>query len=120
MVTTVFNKVGNRGEQQVVLGTELAKVWQTRHGAVVVLNFANDSSRLQTSTLVMAIFLAACGGTPDETYVGTAPELPKPQRGLFPTMKISTPAEWGDQLPTVPEGYEIARVDMVVRLRKKR
>ncbi|WP_024891005.1 PQQ-dependent sugar dehydrogenase [Luteimonas huabeiensis] len=58
----------------------------------------------------LALALAACGGAPDETYVGPSPELPKPQRGLFPTLKVSLPAEWGDRLPTVPDGYEIAAI----------
>ena len=47
VMSAVFHKVGNGGEQQVVFGTEFAQVGQTRHGAVVVLNFANDSCRLQ-------------------------------------------------------------------------
>ncbi len=58
----------------------------------------------------LALALAACGGAPDETYVGTSPELPSPQRGLFPTLKISLPTEWGDALPTVPEGYTITPI----------
>lgn len=71
-----------------------------------------SKTALLTRTLVpaLAIALAACGGTPDETYTGTSPDLPKPQRGLFPTLKISLPTEWGDELPAVPEGYEIAPI----------
>ncbi len=61
-------------------------------------------------TAALALALAACGGTPDETYVGPSPDLPKPQRGLFPTLKISLPTEWGDELPTVPAGYEITPI----------
>lgn len=71
-----------------------------------------SKTALLTRALVpaLAIALAACGGTPDETYTGTSPDLPKPQRGLFPTLKISLPTEWGDELPAVPEGYEIAPI----------
>ncbi|MDR7192970.1 PQQ-dependent sugar dehydrogenase [Luteimonas terrae] len=76
------------------------------------LHSKRTKSALLTRALVPALALAlvACGGTPDETYVGPSPDLPKPQRGLFPTLKISLPAEWGDELPTVPEGYEIAPI----------
>ena len=71
-----------------------------------------SSSALLVRALVpaLALSLAACSGTPDETYVGPSPDLPKPQRGLFPTLKISLPTEWGDELPTVPEGYTIAPI----------
>ena len=71
-----------------------------------------SKTMLLTRALVpaLAIALAACSGTPDETYVGTSPDLPKPQRGLFPTLKISLPTEWGDELPAVPEGYEITAI----------
>lgn len=76
------------------------------------LRSKRSTSALLTRALVPALALAlvACGGTPEETYVGPSPDLPKPQRGLFPTLKISLPAEWGDQLPTVPAGYEIAPI----------
>ncbi len=38
------------------------------------------------------------------------PQLPEPQRGFCPTMKIANPAEWGDQRPTVPQGYTISAI----------
>jgi len=77
-----------------------------------VLNSKQPKTALLTRALVPALVLAlaACSGTPDETYVGPSPDLPKPQRGLFPTLKVSLPAEWGDQLPRVPEGYEISAI----------
>lgn len=75
-------------------------------------NTKRSTTALLTRALVpaLAIALAACSGTPDETYVGPSPDLPKPQRGLFPTLKVSTPTAWGDELPTVPKGFEVAAI----------
>ena len=36
---------------------------------------------------------------------GANPELPPPERGLLPDMRIAEPAGWGDRLPTVPQGW---------------
>lgn len=60
----------------------------------------------------MAALLGACGGSdPDAVqYYGPDPTLPTPQRGLLPSMTIAKPALWGDDLPTVPEGYSIAAI----------
>lgn len=60
----------------------------------------------------MATLLGACGGSnPDAVqYYGTDPTLPTPQRGLLPSMTIAKPALWGDELPTVPQGYAIAAI----------
>lgn len=41
---------------------------------------------------------------------GQSPQLPEPQSGLLPDMTIPRPALWGDDLPTVPEGYEITAI----------
>lgn len=41
---------------------------------------------------------------------GPDPELPSPERGLLPDMTIPRPTLWGDDLPTVPEGYSIAPI----------
>lgn len=41
---------------------------------------------------------------------GNSPELPTPRSGLLPEMKIPRPALWGDDLPTVPDGYEITAI----------
>jgi glucose/arabinose dehydrogenase len=55
--------------------------------------------------------LSACGGgdTPPAQY-GAAPELPAPERGIMPDMVIASPAEWGDKVPTVPEGYTVTAI----------
>jgi len=59
-----------------------------------------------------ALVLSACGNSvPDsEQQYGPDPTLPEPQRGLLPGMTIPEPAEWGDQLPTVPDNYTITAI----------
>ncbi|MCO5787092.1 sorbosone dehydrogenase [Pseudomonas sp. G11-1] len=60
----------------------------------------------------LAVLLSACGGNEgdqQQTY-GTVDELPKAQRGLLPDMTIAEPTEWGDQVPTVPEGYTVTAI----------
>ena len=54
--------------------------------------------------------LAACGGDPAPQQYGTDPSLPEPQRGLLPSMNIAEPAPWGDERPTVPQGYQITAI----------
>ena len=39
-----------------------------------------------------------------------SPELPPPQRGLLPSMRIAEPAGWGDRLPAVPPGWTIKAI----------
>ncbi|MFJ4064252.1 PQQ-dependent sugar dehydrogenase [Pseudomonas sp. NPDC089996] len=63
------------------------------------------------SLLSMALLLAACGGDGEPTQaLGPDPKLPAPERGLLPSMKIAQPAQWGDQKPTVPEGFSISAI----------
>lgn len=64
------------------------------------------------SALTMALFLSACGGGGEDTaqHYGTDPELPNPERGLLPSMKIAEPEEWGDQVPTVPQGFAVTAI----------
>lgn len=68
----------------------------------------------QTSTAiavsVLALALAACNKAPDMKQYGAEPELPKPNRTLMPDMTIAKPVAWGDQVPTVPEGYRISAI----------
>ena len=59
---------------------------------------------------LLALFLSACGGEPPPPSYGANPELPEPERGLLPSMVISMPAEWGDQKPTVPQGYSVEMI----------
>ncbi len=61
--------------------------------------------------VTLALLLSACGEKgQDVEQHGPEPTLPEPQRGLLPTMKIAEPAPWGDQHPTVPEGYSITAI----------
>ena len=55
-----------------------------------------------------ALPVAALAQEAPATSYGADPELPAPQRGLLPDMTIPRPALWGDDLPTVPEGYAIS------------
>lgn len=55
----------------------------------------------------LAIALSACDSEPEPVQYGANPDIPKPQRGLLPSMKIPRPANWGNDLPTVPEGFRI-------------
>ncbi|WAB95822.1 MULTISPECIES: sorbosone dehydrogenase family protein [Pseudomonas] len=61
--------------------------------------------------LSVALLLSACGGDGEATQaLGPDPKLPAPERGLLPSMKIAEPAHWGEQKPTVPEGYSITAI----------
>ncbi|WP_336335300.1 sorbosone dehydrogenase family protein [Pseudomonas putida] len=63
------------------------------------------------SLLSMALLLGACGGDGEPTQShGPDPKLPEPQRSLLPSMKIAQPAAWGDQKPTVPEGFSVTAI----------
>ncbi|MCW1244064.1 sorbosone dehydrogenase family protein [Pseudomonas sp. SAICEU22] len=68
-------------------------------------------SRIALTALSMAVLLSACGGEGDATQArGPDPKLPEPQRSLLPSMKIAEPVAWGDQKPTVPQGYEVTAI----------
>ena len=57
------------------------------------------------------LLLSSCGnqsGGPLER--GADPKLPAPQGGLLPSMKIAEPTAWGDQKPTVPEGFSVTAI----------
>ncbi|WP_459206809.1 PQQ-dependent sugar dehydrogenase [Pseudomonas sp. MLB6B] len=63
------------------------------------------------TTLSVALLLSACGGEADSTLArGPDPKLPEPQRGLLPSMKIAEPEAWGEQKPTVPDGFSITAI----------
>lgn len=56
------------------------------------------------------LFVAGGASAQSEQDYGPNPDLPEPQRGLLPDMTVPEPAEWGDQLPTVPDGYTITAI----------
>ena len=61
--------------------------------------------------LGVALLLSACGEKGADTQArGPDPKLPEQQRGLLPSMKIAEPEAWGDQKPTVPQGYSITAI----------
>lgn len=56
------------------------------------------------------LLLASAASAQQSQQYGPDPTLPEPQRGLLPDMTIPEPAEWGDQTPTVPDGYTITAI----------
>lgn len=69
------------------------------------------SSRMFAPAFLAAL-LGACGAGTESSnqHYGPDPTLPAPQRGLLPDMTVARPAPWGDQQPTVPQGYRIAAI----------
>ncbi|MBE0402520.1 PQQ-dependent sugar dehydrogenase [Halomonas citrativorans] len=63
-----------------------------------------------TTPLVFMLAASSANAFDVEQPFGPNPTLPEPQRGLLPDMTVPEPAEWGDRLPTVPEGYTITRI----------
>ncbi len=69
------------------------------------------SSSSTLTALALAVLLSACGGEQDSAqHYGTNPKLPEPERGLLPSMKIAEPTPWGDQVPTVPDGFSVTAI----------
>lgn len=69
----------------------------------------------RSNTLVLlgvTLLLAACteGEGAKTLSRGADPQLPDPQRGILPSMKIAEPSPWGDQKPTVPEGFSVTAI----------
>ena len=63
------------------------------------------------SGLALAVLLSGCGGEKDTAQArGPDPKLPQAERGLLPSMKIAEPTAWGDQKPTVPEGFSVSAI----------
>lgn len=60
--------------------------------------------------VAFSVLLSGCEADPEPMQYGPDPDLPQPQRGLLPAMSIAGPAEWGDQRPTVPQGYAIRAI----------
>ena len=67
--------------------------------------------------LALSALLTACGQDPEPAQYGPEPQLPAPERGLLPAMKIANPAEWGDQRPVVPQGIQSRPLPPVFRFR---
>lgn len=59
----------------------------------------------------LALAVAACSSeAPELPQYGADPQLPAAERGLLPDMTIASPSAWGDQLPTVPQGYQVSAI----------
>ena len=66
---------------------------------------------IKLTAISMALLLSGCGDAGDNTQaLGPDPKMPAPQRSLLPSMKIAEPVLWGDQKPTVPEGYSVTAI----------
>ena len=74
------------------------------------MNFFASNKRLFISVIVAGLLSACNGNDPESAQYGNSPELPEPQRGLLPAMTIAQPAPWGDQQPTVPQGYKVSAI----------
>ena len=63
------------------------------------------------TALSMALLLSACGADGDKTQArGPDPKMPDVQHTLLPSMKIAEPVAWGEEKPTVPEGYSVTAI----------
>ena len=62
--------------------------------------------------LPLTLAIAACqeGSDPDLDQTGARPALPAQNDALIPAMEIPTPEGWGDELPTVPDGYTVSAI----------
>jgi glucose/arabinose dehydrogenase len=66
---------------------------------------------------VAAVVLSGCDeGSAVAEKRGADPQLPEPRRGLLPSMAVPRPAEWGNDLPTVPQGYRIQAIATDLRI----
>ncbi len=63
-----------------------------------------------------ALALSACDGDPGPQQHGSDPNLPQPHRGLLPDITIPRPAAWGNDRPTVPQGYTIQAIATDLRI----
>lgn len=60
--------------------------------------------------LLTGILTACSSDDPDPAQYGPTPTLPEPQRGILPRMTIAEPTPWGDQIPTVPQGFTVSAI----------
>ena len=57
---------------------------------------------------ILGVALAGCSDSdPELNETGATPDLPDVNETLVPAMKIAEPIGWGDQVPTVPEGFAV-------------
>ena len=63
-------------------------------------------NRLLSTAAALALTLAACGEA-DLRQTGPSPEIPDVRETLVPAMNIARPVGWGDERPTVPDGFMV-------------
>ncbi|MBR0651771.1 sorbosone dehydrogenase family protein [Roseomonas terrae] len=63
-----------------------------------------------------ALVMSACDGDPGPVERGANPNLPQPQSSLLPEMTIPRPVGWGNERPTVPQGYTIQAIATDLRV----
>ena len=72
---------------------------------------------IRLTALSMVLLLSGCGdGGNNAQAFGPNPEMPAPQRGLLPNMKIAEPVMWGDQKPTVPKGFNVTAIAVDLKI----
>lgn len=75
------------------------------------MKVARKHAGMRNVALLSILLLADGANAADsEQQYGANPNLPEPQQGLLPNMSIPKPAQWGDQRPTVPDGYTITAI----------
>lgn len=69
-------------------------------------------THLALTALPLALLLTACGEEPgsNQQFYGAQPDLPEPESGILPSMTIAEPTPWGDQRPTVPDGFSVTAI----------
>src|SRR5690606_23225272 len=66
------------------------------------------SMREILSVAVVSLALAGCSRSdPELNETGAEPDLPAINETLLPAMQIAKLIGWGDQVPTVPDGFAI-------------
>lgn len=70
----------------------------------------NNLLAANVTTFILALAVASCGSASDPklNQTGASPDLPKVSETLVPAMKISPPAGWSGEAPTVPQGFTVS------------
>ena len=68
--------------------------------------------RLVPFAFALAVSVSACQDSSDPSLdqTGARPELPAQNDALVPAMEIPTPEGWGDELPSVPDGFTVIAI----------
>jgi len=69
-----------------------------------------------TLALTAAVTFVVSAAAPGGGQHGANPDLPPPQRGLLPSMRIAEPTGWGGRVPAVPQGWTIKAIATELRI----